>query len=399
MLGELLEVQELLEQAGVELWAPEAFEQAKVFATQGDTQYRERQFVEAIASYEQSLTGMNAILESEPDALEKHLELAREAIEAGERDAAESALDVVAAIEPKNEELAALRARAATLEQLLTLLESALEAESTGDLAGAETLLREANALDPEHRKTLSELERITAAHTAMRFNDAMTDGYTALDESQYSAARAAFNMAAGLMPGSDEAASALQEVQVAQTASRLATLQGHGKTAEDGEQWQEAANAYEQALKIDANILYAQEGLKRSSTRAKLDQQFNTAIDEPERLSDSAVAEAAAVLLRLASTISPRGPILDQQISELESLLKQANTVRPLTLRSDGETEVILYKVARLGQFQQHQLNLRPGKYTAVGTRSGYRDVRVTFDLQYDGPLPSVVISCTEQI
>jgi tetratricopeptide (TPR) repeat protein len=399
ILAELLEVQGLLENIGVELWAAESFDRAKVYATEGDTQYRDRQFVEARASYEQGLAGMKAILESEPDALEEQLELAREAIERGERELAESAMDIAAAIEPDNSVLATLRTRVDALERLLPLLNEAQMAEEDGDLAAAETLLKEASALDPLHRRTLAELARVAAAYTAMRFNDAMSDGYLALDESRFSAARDEFNKAAGLAPGSREAASALQEVQVAETAKLLSSLQDRGRAAESEEQWQEALEAYEQALGIDNNILYAQEGFKRSQTRARLDRQFSSAIEEPERLSDQAVAEATATLLRQAATISPRGPVLERQMTQLEGLLQRANTPLSLTLRSDGETDVIVYKVVRLGQFQQRELNLRPGKYTAVGTRSGYRDVRVTFNLSHNGPRPAVVISCTEQI
>jgi tetratricopeptide (TPR) repeat protein len=399
VLAEILEVQELLEGTGVELWAAEAFAQAKSFATEGDNQYRERQFTRATSSYQQALVGMNAILESEPDALEQQLAQARDYIEQGERELAESALAIAAAIEPNNDELRTLTARSKALEQLLPLLEQARVAEKNGDLATAEALLKEAATLDPQHRGTQAELARVSTAHTIMRFNDAMSEGYFALDERRFDAARGAFNRAAGLTPGSGEAASALMEVEAAKTADRLARLQTQGQSAEGKEQWQNAVDAYEQAIKIDSNIQYAQEGLQRSRIRAKLDRQFSSAIDAPERLADKAVAKATATLLRQAATISPRGSVLRGQIQRLEMLLEQANTPRSLTLRSDGETDVIVYKVVRLGQFQQHDLTLRPGKYTAVGTRNGYRDVRVSFTLTHDGTLPSVTISCTEEI
>ncbi|MEH6582720.1 MAG: hypothetical protein V7754_12345 [Halioglobus sp.] len=398
-LEKLLEVQELLEDTSVALWAADAYEQAKTHATAGDSQYRERQFVEAKASYEQGFAGMQAILESTDDALAAQLEQARLAIEAGEAEQAVGALAVARAIEPGSELLATLTARVATLEQLLPLLTEAEAAEATGDLAGAQTLLEQAATLDPQHQRVAAQLQRVTAAHTAMRFNDAMSDGYQALDEARFSNARAAFKRAAALSPGSGEAASALEEVQVAQTAHRLSNLQQRGNSAESKEQWQAAVKAYEEALKIDANILFAHEGMKRSRVRAKLDKQFSSAIDEPTRLSDKAVADATATLLRQAANVTPRGPVLSGQISQLEVLLKQANTLRSLTLNSDGETDIIVYKVARLGQFQQRALDLRPGKYTAVGTRNGYRDVRVTFTLSHEGPLPAVNIRCTEPI
>jgi hypothetical protein len=62
-------------------------------------------------------------------------------------------------------------------------------------------------------------------------------------------------------------------------------------------------------------------------------------------------------------------------------------------------QTEVILYKVARLGRFRQQQLELRPGTYTAVGQRDGYRDVRREFTVSHGRDVDPVTISCTEPI
>jgi hypothetical protein len=102
---------------------------------------------------------------------------------------------------------------------------------------------------------------------------------------------------------------------------------------------------------------------------------------------------------LRQARNLTPKGPVLSRQLDQLDTLLKLANTPIDVTLRSDLETEVIVYKVARLGRFEQHQLQLRPGKYTAVGTRTGYRDVRRNFEISHQNPIGPVTIICTEKI
>jgi hypothetical protein len=54
---------------------------------------------------------------------------------------------------------------------------------------------------------------------------------------------------------------------------------------------------------------------------------------------------------------------------------------------------------VARLGKFDQRELSLRPGTYTAVGSRIGYRDVRLEFTVTPDSAPPTVNIACTEAI
>ena len=399
MLGELLDVQEQLQLRGIEQWAAQEYASAIEFATQGDAFYKERQFTEAIASYEQALTGLLALEASIPAALAAQIEAASNAIEASDLEEATNAIMRGELIEPGNPELAALAARAARLPELIAAMDAAITAETAGDLATAQTRLTEATTIDPQHQRAGAELARVKAAYISQQFNDAMSDGYAALDNSRYDSARSAFRRADSLQPGSAEAASALQEVAAAQTASRLASLQRDGDRYEASEQWQLAVDAYEKAAEIDTNIAFAREGLRRSESRARLDKQFRTAMAEPERLSDVAVAETMEKLLGQAKRIQPRGKVLTDQINTLERLLRLANTSIAVTLQSDLETEVILYKVARMGRFDKREMTLRPGTYTAVGTRNGYRDVRKEFTISHDSPPGVIVIACTESI
>ena len=399
VLGELLDIQFRLEERSVNVWAAEPFGAATATAERGDTQYKERKFVEAKGSYEDALAQLLALEAGIANAFDEQLELARLAIEGGDAGAATTALDLAALIEPGEPRLAPMQARLASLPALLEQLATAAASEANGDLAGAEQTLKAATELDPAHQRAASELARVSAAYNAQQFNDAMSDGYAALDESRFDTARSAFRRADTLQPGSSEAASAIQEVAAAETAAKLGRLQRQGSSYEGEEQWQEAVKAYTTALAIDGNILFAREGLARSEPRARLHKQFQAAIDEPSRLSDTAVAQTTEKLLRQARNLTPKGPVLSRQLDQLDTLLKLANTPIDVTLRSDLETEVIVYKVARLGRFEQHQLQLRPGSYTAVGTRTGYRDVRRNFEISHQNPIGPVTIACTEKI
>ncbi|MEP1595547.1 MAG: hypothetical protein ABJK20_13260 [Halieaceae bacterium] len=399
VLGELLDVQFRLEERSVGVWAEEAFATAKAAAETGDTQYKERMFIEAKASYEDALAQMLALEAGIPAAFDARIKEARLAIETGDAEAAAAALELAALIEPGDPRLAAMQTRLDNLPALLEQLATATDEEAVGDLAAAEATLRAATGLDPAHQRAASELERVAAAHNQQQFNDAMSDGYTALDESQFNTARKAFRKADSLQPGSTEAASAIQEVAAAETAAKLGRLQRQGSNYENDEKWQEAVKAYTAALDIGGNILFAREGLARSEPRARLHKQFQAAIDEPNRLSDTAVADTTEKLMQQANKLSPKGPVLSRQLSQLDTLLKLANTPIDVTLRSDLETEVIVYKVTRLGRFDQRQLELRPGSYTAVGTRTGYRDVRRNFEISHQNPIGPVTIICTEKI
>jgi tetratricopeptide (TPR) repeat protein len=399
VLAELLELQFALQERGAQLWAAESFSAVAALATEGDAHYKSRRYEEATARYQQGLESLQALHNAIPQQMAGRLEQAQQAIEQGDADAVQSALEMAAIIEPESPELAPLQQRAAVMPQWQPLLTAAAAAETAGDLARAEQLLQQAAALDPLHMRIQSELQRVAIKARQRDFNAAMSEGYAALDEGRFDSARKSFRAAAKLQQGSEEASSALQEVATAETAQRLATLNRRGQKDEQEERWQQAVDAYEQAHKIDSSVMFASEGLSRSRARAQYDQKFRTIIDEPQRLSDAGVAKAAALLLREARELTLRGPVLTEQIKRLDALLVRANASVAVSLQSDGETEVIVYKVARLGRFLRHELTLRPGTYTAVGSRNGYRDVRKSFTLEHDATPPPVNVICTEQI
>lgn len=399
VLQSLLDLQFTLEERGAAQWAADDWATATASAQAGDELYRQRQYVDARDQYAQALQQLEAIESQIPATIDTTIETIRAGLEAGSRQQVTAGIETLTLLAPDHDQLAGLQARAAALEAVAERLATAASAEAEGDLGRAETLLGEAVALDPQHQRAAAELARVSAAYIDLRFNDAMSEGYAALDRGAYDSAREQFRTAAALKPGAGEAGSAIVEVDSAQQASRLSAIKSRGDRLEQGEQWQQAVAAYRSALELDPNILFAREGLQRSQARARLDEQLRQFMEKPERLSDIAVAESADTLLRNARAIEPRGALLTQQIAALENLLQDYNRTIPVTLRSDGETEVIVYKIARLGRFTETQLELRPGSYRVRGSRLGYRDVLHTLDISPQDRSPSLTVSCTERI
>ena len=399
VLAQLLPLQFELEERGAASWATAALASATEAAARGDAHYQAREFTAAREQYEDSLAQLQALEAAMPDILEDALQRAAAALEAGDRDALAAALAQAALLEPDNAELAALTTRAESMEALQGLLAAAAAAEADGDLAAAEQQLRDAAQLDPASQRAQEQLARVTAAHTQQRFHRAMSEGYEALDQGSFDKARSAFQRAGTLQADSAEVGTALAELRSAETAARLAGLRREGRSLEDSEDWEDAVARYQEALQLDASIVFAQEGLARAQPRARLDRQLREALDAPERLADPAVAASLEKVLRQARTLSPQGPVLAAQLAELEQALVQATTPLTVTLRSDQQTEVLVQRVARLGQFAERSLELRPGTYTAVGSREGYRDVRQTFTLRHGEAPPPVFIACTEPI
>ncbi|HZD54408.1 MAG TPA: hypothetical protein VE175_15280, partial [Woeseiaceae bacterium] len=201
------------------------------------------------------------------------------------------------------------------------------------------------------------------------------------------------------LDPDSRQPVDGLLQVDQAVRLAKIRALEEEASELEESEQWTAAVDKYEEILKIDALLEFAKEGLARSRERAALHTRLEEWIAEPDALSAPATMQTATQVLLRISRMSPIGPRLQDQKNELARLLKRAAT--PLTVRlvSDNATEVSIFRVGQLGKFSTRELELRPGEYVAVGSRPGFRDVRLEFRVAPEIELRPIVIKCEEPI
>jgi hypothetical protein len=121
--------------------------------------------------------------------------------------------------------------------------------------------------------------------------------------------------------------------------------------------------------------------------------------IGNPTLLFGDNVLADARKLLDESRSLSESGSRLAQQIAELDRLIALATMPIAVPLQSDGLTDVTVYRVGALGMFAATQVELRPGTYTVIGSRDGYRDVRRTFTVLPGRTLPPINVVCAERI
>jgi hypothetical protein len=111
--------------------------------------------------------------------------------------------------------------------------------------------------------------------------------------------------------------------------------------------------------------------------------------------LTDTVLADARKLVDEVAAQ-ELRGPRIDGQVEQLGRLITLASQPIAVRLTSDQLTTVTLYRVGSLGAFASRDVELRPGTYTVIGSRDGYRDVRMTFTVRPGGnldPIPVVYV------
>lgn len=399
VLQTLLEKQAVLESKSVTQWEGQAFENVRAKAAEGDALFHNGDFKAAAASYSEGIAALERLGKRAEQALETALAAGWQAFQALDSEAAIEQFRLALTIDATNESAKKGLGRSERLSQVMALLASGEQHEKGNDLALARIDYQQANELDPEFEPARTALDRVNAQIDEARFNEAMSAGFTALERKDFLAARKAFHTAGKLKPRSQEPADGLAQVALN---VRLAQMASHRKKAEalaSQEHWKEAAQHYGAALGLDPTLVFAKQGKARSLERAALSDKLDLYINEPQRLSSDEVLEAAAASRNEALAVQRKGPRLRQQIARLTALIETAKTPVRVRLESDNETDVVVYKVGRLGTFGSHELELRPGTYTVVGTRSGYRDVRRQFTIVAGRTPPAVIIRCEERI
>ncbi len=392
-------LQKALGEKDVDGWGGEEYRSARAAIETGYRHLNANSFAEATRSFQDATSRLEALNVRSKQVLREALARGQRALDAGDAAAAKEAFGLARTLESGNRTAAAGLRRAEVLNDVISFIVSGENHERRGDLQSAAESYRRAVSLDPLSMAAQQGLSRVDERSTEETFKEAMSDAMAALNVQDWIAARDAFGRANAIKPGARQIADGLARVE---EGFRLETIAAHRDRAaafEINEDWHAAAKEYQAVLDLDPTIRFAQEGKSKSVERAKLSDELSFHVNHPERLSDEKVLREASVLLTTAAGLEDAGPKMRQQIARLDEIVSKASIPVKVVLFSDGYTEVVIYKVGRFGAFDRRDIELRPGSYTVVGTRNGYRDVRMNLVVVAGKVTTPLVIRCKEKI
>lgn len=399
VVGELLSAFEVLESRGVERWAAMEYRAARKLYADGDAAYLKKDFAFAEELYLGSLTILEPLYEQIEPTFEKALADATSAFAAGDRLESLRLFELAVAVTPSHADAQAGYQRARNLDTVLRLVEQGLEYEEDLELEAAQRSFEQAVELDELWQPAHDGILRVQKIRTKMEFDTRMTEGFDAILAGDYLAARAAFRVAKQLIPESSEPADGLLQVDQGLRLQDISSLEREALALQQDEHWDAVVETYQEILKVDNTLQFAREGLMHAREMSALHTQLDEMIVEPDKLSAPSVMQKATMLVVSITTRSDVGERLGEQRDELSRLLKRAATPLKVSLVSDNATDVFVYKVGRLGNFMRRELNLRPGTYVAVGSRTGFRDVRLEFRVAPEAESEPVIVQCEERI
>jgi hypothetical protein len=398
-LAEFLKLNQDLEAKGVSQWGGETYREMTRLADEADRFLLENAYGAAAAGYIAAAAKARILNGQIESILEQLLAEGQAAMDQGAGEEAQQKFSIALAMDPDNRLARQRLQRARKMDAVQQLLQSGTRHEKAGKTAFAHADYQEALRLDPESKKAREALDRIKSQIRHEEFQQLMSEGLAALHRNDYQLARERLLKAKSFQPQSQEVQDALAQVDQSIRLARIDTYRQKAAAAEAAENWPQALDAYEQVLEIDANIQFAVRGKKRALDRIRIDRRLDFFLQQPSALESDQQLENAVALIAEIEEINPKGAQLTDRFGKLAQIVDAAQTPVKLIIVSDTFTEVVVYKIGKLGRFASRELSLRPGTYTVVGTRDGYQDVRKTIIIKPGQELVRIAINCEMEI
>lgn len=366
---------------------------------QGHAAFDRREFGTAHADFSSALQSLEATRQMMPD-------LYRRAIADGDAALAQclppqalTEYNYALALKPDDAAAKTGIERSNVCEQVFAHVNAGAKAEQAGDAGTAQREYQAALQIDPASSAAHDALARLDGQVDDAKFSQWLASALEGIRNKRYGAAITALAAAQKMHPDNADVQRLNQQLGEVRVTERLQALKAEAAQDEQNERWQDALDAYRAMLAVDGTLALGLEGARRSQGRLQLDAELAGYIDHPARLSASEVREAADAALGRARGLEERGPRLEAQISRVADLLGLYQSTVQVALRSDGITDVSIYRVGALGRFGQRSVSLKPGRYTVVGARLGYHDVRREIEIVPGEKDVVVDIRCEEQI
>jgi len=388
--------------AGVEnvpRWGGEKYQTILDTAVRGDDYRADGDYQQAATAYEAAIGELRELLDSRETVFQAALEQGKKALAEGNSRQAADQFALALAIDPASSEAKTGAGRAASLDKIMIIYAEAKELLESGDFKGAEKKLVELLALDKNFQPGRESLSCLRRSLADLNFKEQMSAFYRAVEAGRLVEADSVLKVLKTLRRDDEQVTLAAGILAEKEMAARIVSLRREAETLSKKENWLGALEVYNKILSIAPEALAGVSGRTQATRRLKLDGRLDDTISRPKRLQNDAYRAVAVELLNYARGIEPKGPVLTSQIDKLDRLIAIASTPVTVSLKSDNSTDIVIYHVGRLGRFFSRQIILKPGVYTVVGSRSGFRDVRKIIQITPDGGEMSFSVQCEEPI
>ena len=369
-------------------------------ASKASEQMERQEFSRAVSSFKQAITIISRIRASRQDILSASIKAGSQALENGDGPEAVRHFRKALAIVPDNAVALKGIKRAGTIDTVhAMILKGRALLEKEKDFDAAQAVFKKALEIDPQCSTARDLLEHAREQAQRQRFSKLMGRAMSDLAAGRYNSASRAVAEARAIFPDDSAAGELSTRIETERKAAEFNRSLQAARNALSKEQWQQAIQGFRRALKLDPLSVEAKHGLSQAEKALALQNALQKIVRNPWSLGDKGSLEDAKAAVRAALNVSGAGPELRRLTAEAQDILRKWQKKVTVVFVSDDATDVVIYRLGRLGKFKRRSLRLRPGIYTVSGMREGYRDVLLKVRIPPGADGKQIRVRCTEKI
>ncbi|MBC9867062.1 MAG: tetratricopeptide repeat protein [Opitutae bacterium] len=377
----------------------EAYQTVKSDLLEADTLLKNGEIQIALSRLGEIEAKLQSMIEQGEKQFQASLRAGLDALNSGDGDRAKELLVTAQALRPDDPFVAQQLNRAENINQVYAHFKEGRSYEDQGLYSMARVEYQKALDLDPDSVNINSRLQAINQALNQEIFESTARDGMAALAAGNGNSAVELLEKATALMPGDIQARNALKDARELQRRQRVDQLVATGKQELKNQAWLAARDAFEEALDYEPASQAAQDGFSHAQAQIEREAQLKVILLEAESFERNGELDKALIVLREGRQIADPLGAITKKIKFLEEILAEQSKPQQVRILSDNLTSIQIYQVGKFDPFHELNLELRPGKYTVVGSRLMYRDVRHTLWVEVgESPKPLEVI-CKEKL
>ncbi len=391
------------------IWAKEQYQKTMEIEAQAEEYKANKEYVKSEEKFKQAIKKVESILEQKENILQQSIKKGLEYLE--EENLTQSKKEFIKASAIDNKVLIINRslARISNRPKVLELYQKSKNYEKKSDTNNAIKMLENALVIEPEYTKIEKKLQQLLLKEKSISFDKAIGQALSALDKKNYTIARNEIKKAHSLSSDDPIIQDIEQRISEGIISRKINHMISSAKKEEKKEQWQEAKIIYNNILKISPDIGQIIVKQERVNAYIQLNQLIDNIVNQTERLQNDKIFEKSKRALKYVRnelnqnsnsyyTIM-KTPLLMQKIASAKEAINNASKQINVTIHSDNRTDITIYRVSKIGKLTNKQIKLRPGKYTIVGTRIGYRDFRKTIEITANDQSVIINVQCKEKI
>jgi len=378
-----------------ELWALDEFNDLQKLVAEGDALFSEEFFAKSNNIYLEAILASQGLIEAANISIKDSIQNGYKQLLLNEWQEAEYSFRSALLIDPNHILANKGLSRSLVLEQILIYLDEARLRIKINSLDEAKEVILKAFNLDDENIQVQDAKLKVNQLIRERDLEIAIRRGYNLLKKEKFKEAAINFNQALSIDQTSEPAKIGLIEVAEGIKRAKIRQERALAQESFNLEDFSKSATHYKNILGIDKSISFAVLGLREANNFIALEKNINRYLNNPERLSSSAVYNEAQRLITFSSSYELRERLLAMKNS-LIALLNEYSQLIKLTISSDNKTNISIVNGSNLGSFTSREMKLFPGTYTLIGKRKGYITVREVINLTETS---SLRLACNKKI